>query len=169
MNRDLIAQLPQSDRKKAAYATLAPLTGKGAWQFLVIPAEMKFKRESDYSSDNTVGGVNTLQWSTTNDWELTITNMPLSGLLQNKKLDAYVDAIASFLVPQQKSPPLILALAWGAKVFSPCVMSAFSRTEKLWYPDGSLAECLISFTLNKVSESQIVRTGTFQQNTPGFF
>lgn len=158
MSNQLVLQsLPQAPTTKGIYALLARLDGKAVWEFLTMPNEILFDEGSSYASANAPGASPFLQFSGVSNEIMTIQNLPLSTIWEKKSLDAYIKALSSLAKPDPVtySPPA-LAFRWGQKLFSPCLMGRFSRTETFWTPDGKLTEAKVSFSLTKIDESQLI-------------
>ncbi|MBW4636345.1 MAG: hypothetical protein KME30_32050 [Iphinoe sp. HA4291-MV1] len=157
VNQSVLVTLPQAQNLQGTFSVISRLDAKAAWSFLVQPVEISYERNSNYSFSNSIGTLPSLQYGNTEGWTCTINNLPLSTFWQGRSLSSYIDALASLQHPDADnfSPP-VLAFIWGQRRFSPCVMTRFSKTEKLWFPSGDLAECAISFTLIEVPEGQVV-------------
>jgi hypothetical protein len=155
-NSEVINSLPQNKSTQGQYGIIAALDGSSVWKFLVMPTEISFERQASYGSSSTLRVVPEQQWVRTEGWTMSISNLPLSTYWEKKNLTPYVEAIASCQESSKNSAPPVLMFKWGSRLFSPCVMTRFSRTEKLWFPSGDLAEASISFTLLQVPLAQVV-------------
>lgn len=156
-NSSVLAALPQVQNQQGIFSVLSRLDGKVAWSFLMQPTEMTYERNSNYAGSNAIGTIASLSYGNTDGWTCSINNLNLSSLAQRRSLLNYVNSLAALGVPDADAfAPPILALIWGQRRFSPCVLTRFSKVEKLWYPNGDLAECAVSFTLLEAPEDQIV-------------
>jgi hypothetical protein len=173
MNPEVIKTLPTIQRVKATYAGISRLDGKGSWKFLLQPTEINYETAANYATANSPATeMQFVQWRNNENLTLSINNLPISGRSiispankndeparrQARLIEKYIDELAAFLKPVEKGKaPPVLAFVWGARSHSPCVMTRFQRTEQDWYPDGSLAGCLISFTLLRVPLDQLIQ------------
>ncbi len=157
VNQSVLVTLPQAQNSQGTFSVISRLDGKAAWSFLAQPTEILYERNSNYSTSNSVGTLPSLPYGNTDGWTCSIANLPLNTFWQGRSLSSYIDSLAAFGLPDANSfSPPVLAFIWGQRRFSPCVMTRFSKTEKLWFPNGDLAECAISFTLVEVPEDQVV-------------
>lgn len=156
-NTLVLSTLPQVPRSGGQFAVLGRLDGLGAWRFLTMPLEIVFDRNSAYSPSGAAGSVPSQQWNRTEGWSMSIQNLPLSGLHDQRSLTAYIQALAALQNPDPDmyAPP-VLAFRWGQRVYSPCVLTRFTSRENFWFPNGEVAQANIGFTLIEVPKNQVV-------------
>ncbi len=158
LNQRILNQLPQAGRDKGEYARISRLDGRASWEFLLLPAEITFERNATYSKSGAVGAFQNYQFASIDTWSLGISNLPLNTIYERKDLEGYINQLANLAVPDtQALAPPILVWRWNNRVLSPCVLVNFSKVEKLWFPDGSLAQANISFSLQQVPVNQIAQ------------
>lgn len=156
MNSNVLRSLPQTKQVKGEYATIARLDGKATWQFLTMPNEISWDRGANYSAVATPKFPSN-QYTRTDPWTLSISNLPLSTYWEEKSLTDYVAQLSALQIPdREKLSPPVLLWKWGQRLLSPCVMTRFSRTEDAWNGDGELLSCKISFSLLQVSDKILI-------------
>lgn len=154
-NSQVIQSLPQIKAVQGGqYGILATLDGTSAWKFLVMPTKISFERQASYVGANTLSATPEQQWSRTEGWAISISGLPLSTYWEKRDLNPYVEAIAKFQEAKNSAPPALM-FKFGSRVFSPYVLTRFSKVESLWFPSGQLAEASLSFTLIQVPLTQV--------------
>ncbi|MBW4633563.1 MAG: hypothetical protein KME30_17190 [Iphinoe sp. HA4291-MV1] len=157
MNPSVINKLPQTTSFKGSYALLARLDGQSVWEFLTMPTEISYTKANNYTSANTPFSPPYLQYSGSDNWVMSINNLPLSTLWQNRNLLPYIEQFQQLAEPDTNaySPPA-LAFRWNQRTFSPCLLGNITRNETMWFPTGELAEAKLSFTLTQIPDDQLI-------------
>lgn len=157
-NIRVIRKLPQANRNKGNFGKIYRLDGESVWEFLYMPLELSFQKNTNYTSSGAVGYMQHLQFTNVENEVMSINNLPLNTLWEGKRLTEYVEELKKLGEPDTKalSPP-VLGFSWNNRRFDPCVLQNFSIVEKAWFTSGDLAACEISLTLTKIPNSQIVQ------------
>lgn len=159
MNKNVIIKLPSVADTGGVYAVLARLDGKQLFTFLAMPTQIMYERNSNYSSSN-IRELNNpiIQFSGLDSHNMTINNLSLSTFVEKKSLHDYIDSLQKLSEPGVgEFVPPVLMFKWGNRLFSPCVITRFSKTETFWFRNGDLASATVSLSLMKVNETQIIK------------